>query len=83
MHSVLRQQKKFSSWYVIETLIDESPAKIVHALVDSKSFELLNNWQELYPMSLEHYVVSLFGTGDLRYVHEKVVLFRAEIKING
>ena len=34
-------------------------------------------------MSLEHYVVSLFGTGDLRYVHEKVVLFRAEIKING
>lgn len=83
MHSVLRQQKKFSSWYVIETLIDESPTKIVHALVDSKSFELLNNWQELYPMSLEHYAVSLFGTGDLRYVHEKVVLFRAEIKING
>lgn len=83
MHSVLRQQKKFSSWYVIETLIDESPTKIVHALVDSKSFELLNNWQELYPMSLEHYVVSLFGTGDLWYVHEKVVLFRAEIKING
>ena len=56
----MRQQKRFSSWYVIETLIDENPTEIVHALVDSKAFELLNNWQEIYPMSLELYVVSLF-----------------------